>query len=379
MKVFYRVAAFFFLLFILTSCKIFGGSTSDGEETHFSEAIVCEGKSDTEQLAETASNSLEKMNQRTLAESDGKRMNLCIPYREKNIVINADVTTFDIQHIDCYEYSIFSTNEHQREALFEAFFDDGKYRIEHNTYMYNDFWEIISCDDESTMYTFNIQYDNSGPGITGEKIFNLLNRKSDLIDFDSNQLQSLKDSTLLPRVENILDRCQRLVSAIAPDENYGVDYIRPFGTEKHEPFLWIVYSQSVDGIPVTAYRDLKFYVDKNGVEYFGGAIYKIGKSILNKPIISVEDALKIFEEQIPLYLDEETLSIDDYFDSQIAITKISLEYLAVVNPNGEPKIMPIWRFQLGFDEASRNLLRDRILAVNAVDGTIVSERRRNTF
>ncbi len=376
MKPFCRTIVFTFLIFMLVSCKTSAVLRPDGDEIQDVGASAQERDGT---LTKKHSDSVEETNLKTIAESRGKRIQLCIPYNEKNIVIDGDVSVPDVQHIGCYEYSVSSISESQRENLFKAAFDTNQYQFEHNTYMNNDFWEIKRIDDGEDYYTFNVQYDHSGPGISDEEIFNLLNRNANLDDLETNQLQSLEASSLYPATESILDRCQRMVSSIAPDENYGVDYIRPFGVDGVSPFLWVIYSRSIDGVPVTAYRDLKFYADENGVEYFGGALYKIGESILEEPILSVDEAVEAFAKQVPIFFDEQKLGIAGYFDSQIAVSKITLEYLVIKDLDDGPKIIPIWRFQLGSDEASRNLLRDRVLAVDAIQGNLIAERRRDTF
>ena len=376
MKPFCRTIVFTFLIFMLVSCKTSAVLRPDGDEIQDVGASAQERDGT---LTKKHSDSVEETNLKTIAESRGKRIQLCIPYNEKNIVIDGDVSVPDVQHIGCYEYSVSSISESQRENLFKAAFDTNQYQFEHNTYMNNDFWEIKRIDDGEDYYTFNVQYDHSGPGISDEEIFNLLNRNANLDDLETNQLQSLEASSLYPATESILDRCQRMVSSIAPDENYGVEYIRPVGVDGVSPFLWVIYSRSIDGVPVTAYRDLKFYADENGVEYFGGALYKIGESILEEPILSVDEAVEAFAKQVPIFFDEQKLGIAGYFDSQIAVSKITLEYLVIKDLDDGPKIIPIWRFQLGSDEASRNLLRDRVLAVDAIQGNLIAERRRDTF
>ena len=100
---------------------------------------------------------------------------------------------------------------------------------------------------------------------------------------------------------------------------------------------------------------------------------------MEEPILSFDEAVEAFAEQVPIFFDEQKLGIAGYFDSQIAVSKITLEYLVVKDLDDGPKIVPIWRFQLGSDEASRNLLRDRVLAVDAIQGNLIAERRRDTF
>lgn len=88
---------------------------------------------------------------------------------------------------------------------------------------------------------------------------------------------------------------------------------------------------------------------------------------LDKPILSVEEALIAMERQID--------SIQIQEEMPISISKISLEYLAVMSSEGEPYIVPVWRFLLGNDEMERKLMDEEILAVNAVSGELIWEER----
>ena len=47
--------------------------------------------------------------------------------------------------------------------------------------------------------------------------------------------------------------------------------------------------------------------------------------------------------------------------------------------NGNYCITPVWRFQIGTNDDERNLYRDKILAINAINGEIIQERREKSF
>ena len=120
MKPFCRMIVFTFLIFMLASCKTSAVPRSDGIKKQDVDASAQElGGTSTEKH----SDSVEETNLKTIAESRGKRIQLCIPYKENSIVIDGDVSVPDVQHIGCYEYSVCSISENQRENLFKAAFD----------------------------------------------------------------------------------------------------------------------------------------------------------------------------------------------------------------------------------------------------------------
>lgn len=383
MKLFRWIALPLSFMVLITACKT---SETDQNVQGMRDTVpVLSQELETESLepidVETVENrSLEQRNFQTIAHAKEQKIEMTISCGEKyTIFVDADVDVTNIERVDCYEYVTAPMSNQQREALFEAYFGEKACEVEHNTYMYNDFWEIREFSAVTDYHTFNIQYDNSGPGIPNEKIFNLLNRGVYLLEFDTNQLDSLEGVNIELSLAEILSNCNRLISSITDCEQYSLDYIRPFGVGENRPFYWIVFSQSIDGMPITAYRDLKFYVDENGIEYFGGALYCIGRSIMDSPIITIDEAVQVFENQIADYFNATSLGVDSYLGSQIIISKVSLEYLVVNDITAGAVITPVWRFQLGADESGRCILRDRVIAVNAINGNLIVERRRNTF
>ena len=384
MKLLCLISPLFIFIFLLTSCSV-NSEQSQNEPFQSTTAFINSEVRPLQTVDEVLDNDSERtqiyeVNRKILEAAQGQSINLNIACdNQYSIVVDAIVDVSNIHHVDSYEYQIAPLCDSQRIALFEEFFGDKASKVTHNTYMFNDFWEIAGFKSEVDYHTFNVQYDNSGPGIANEKIFNLLNRGYYLEEFDSNQLDSLDKVNLESSLDVILPNCKRIISSITDGESYCLDYIRPFGKEGNRPFYWIVFSRSIDGMPVTAYRDLKFYVDENGIEYFGGALYNIGPSNISSAILPIEDAVDVLQLQLSQYLDVDNLGIDDFFSSEIRISKINLEYLVINDAVNGPTITPIWRFQLGETESSRNILRDRVIAVNAISGNLIVERRRNTF
>lgn len=47
----------------------------------------------------------------------------------------------------------------------------------------------------------------------------------------------------------------------------------------------------------------------------------------------------------------------------------------MISSEGTPEIVPVWRFWPGAEEAERCLMFERILAVNAISGEVIWEKR----
>ena len=97
-----------------------------------------------------------------------------------------------------------------------------------------------------------------------------------------------------------------------------------------------------------------------------GTLYSMEDIGLDRAILTPMEAVAAIQEQI------DSMQIQE---AQICITKISLEYLAVISSEEIPKIMPIWRFWIGNDEKERCIMCEHIFAVNAVNGELIWTNR----
>ena len=131
-------------------------------------------------------------------------------------------------------------------------------------------------------------------------------------------------------------------------------------------------------MPVTTYQDLKFYIDSNGIQEASGALYTAGSSIMKNPIISLDEAISILNGNTSV-LDLTNLNLENFYTNTIPVTGIALEYMVVKDMYGEPSIVPVWRFLIGSDYDEQNILGDRYIAVNALNGDLIVCRRRNTI
>lgn len=124
-------------------------------------------------------------------------------------------------------------------------------------------------------------------------------------------------------------------------------------------------------MPITAYNDIYFLVDNNGIQKIFGSIYDIIPKEIQNDYISLQNAIDILESNIS--------EIDFGEKKYINIGRISLEYIVTNSKNGEVLISPAWRFEIGRTDDELNLMRDTIIAVDAVSGSIIQGKRGNTF
>ena len=137
---------------------------------------------------------------------------------------------------------------------------------------------------------------------------------------------------------------------------------------------WIVYRRELDGVPVIANWDLKFFVTQNEVVKMVGTLYEVQELSLEQQIISMDDALASLEKHASL-IDYDFLEISYFFEETIPVSKITFEYLVLPGSDGRYIVTPIWRFQLGETENQRNILRDKVIAVNALTGELIAQYR----
>jgi len=131
----------------------------------------------------------------------------------------------------------------------------------------------------------------------------------------------------------------------------------------------------IDGMPITADVDLRFFVSENEVIRVVGVLYEIEELPFNQKIISAEDAFEMLKANAEL-INVHNLDVitRHYFSNTIPISEISLEYKVMRNES-KYVISPIWRFVVGETDEQRQMYRDVIIAVNALTGEIIIETR----
>lgn len=256
-----------------------------------------------------------------------------------------------------------------RESLFTAYFGNRASEAVYDEL--NDMWTLSNSSAIGDYYLYGTTYPAAGETISGEESFSLEYRAVDLYPFEDNLLASVSDSTIQMPLEDVISMCGLIVDSIADLDEYTVDYVHAYGTAGRRPYYKIFYKRTMDGMPVTAYNDLYFLVDNSGIEKVFGSLYAAEESGLQTPIISLDDALSILSNNISQIVFEES--------STMQIGKITLEYLVRKTITEEGYITPIWRFWLGDTDDQMNLMREKILAVDAVTGELIQEERGNTF
>lgn len=133
-------------------------------------------------------------------------------------------------------------------------------------------------------------------------------------------------------------------------------------------YIKAVFRKTIDGIPVTAWHNFGTITGKGSpfpIKIWG-SLFSEAEIGIDQPVLSAGEAVAAIQQQInQIPIQEEPLTI----------TKISLEYLSVSSPDKELLIVPVWRFWAGEDEKARSLRSEEIIAVNALNGELIWEKR----
>ena len=290
------------------------------------------------------------------------------------IDIDAAVKIDNVLAVNTYQYIITEFGDEGRAQLFNCLYEESKLEFEvihvQNDVQKIDYWKLKYSDTVGDYYKFSVDFDFSGPGLNEEKIFFLSNHGVDLYPFEDNLLESVSDVRL--PLDSALEQCNAFIGAIDPYNEYIVSHILPFGNNGRQQYYWIVYKKVIDGMQVTTFSDLKFLVDSKGVQEVGGAVYGLRVLENDVAILSLSEAIDILRNKVEL------ISINDYeeyFTGSLPITKITFEYIL----GYDKSVIPCWRFYIGSSEDEQNRFGEYILAVDAVGGKIIQERRRHTF
>ena len=351
----------------------------DVTETTHTTTPTLESETTTPTVTDPTEDKLTTQNNAILTATDGRHIIQSISTADGyKIDINAVVNLFCIEKVDAYEYLLVEFTDERRVQLFDHFFGDLASTAEHDTYGFNDHWEIRFSDQIGDYFQFHVNYDFSGDSIPREEVFILSYHDVNLYPFEDNLLDSVDDVNIAISLDEAIVACDRFAGVISDEQKYTVGYIRPFGNSGRRQYYWIVYKQEIDGMPVTTYQDLKFYVDGNGIQHAGGALYTAGDSIMENPIISLDEAISILNGSTAV-LDLTNLTLGNFYTDTIPVTGITLEYMVIKDMYGEPSIVPVWRFLIGSDSDEQSILGDRYIAVNALNGDLIVCRRRHTF
>lgn len=286
-----------------------------------------------------------------------------------SLSVSADVNVEGITRVSQYEYVLEDITEERRAALFKSVFPETADQAEYDEM--NDVWTLDIDPAIRNYFLYQISYSNGGATIPGEQIIMFENRYYDLYPFEDNRLGSVSDSRINASLDEAEDICRQVVDSITDRGDYEVDFIHAYGNNGRRPYLKLVYKRMLDGMPVTAYNDLAFLFDNDGIEKVSGSLFSVKDTGLDGTILSPDEAAGKLQEQAA-YLNFEGAG-------QVSVSEITLEYVVIISPDGKILVTPVWRFLLGGDGDERNFQRQKILGIDAVTGELIWEERGNTL
>lgn len=346
------------------------GSLSDDAKPALSEEFAPDSSSPENDDTESPGYSSDREISEILAACAGTRIEQTIESAGgTSLLISADVNVEGITRVSQYEYVLADITEEKRANLFKSVFPETADQAEYDEL--NDVWTLDIDAAIRNYFLYLISYSNGGATIPGEQIIMFENRYYDLYPFEDNRLGSVSDSRVNASLDEAESVCRRVVDSITDTGDYAVDFIHAYGNNGRRPYLKLVFKRMLDGMPVTAYNDLAFLFDNDGIEKVSGSLFSVNETGLDKKLLSPEEAVGKLQEQAA-FLDFEG-------ESRVTVTEITLEYVVVMTPDGKILVTPVWRFQLGEDEDGRNFLRQKILGIDAVTGELIWEERGNTL
>jgi len=318
----------------------------------------------------SSDNSITQRNLEIFANYENKKIEQVIDVSNgTKLFIDADIDVDGINRVSQYEYLTKDITEEIRANLFRSVFLDAADKAEYDEL--NDVWTLDIDPNIRNYFLYQISYSNGGTTVSGEQILILENRYYDLYPFEDNRLSSISDSKIDISLDEVTDTCKQIVNSIASADNYVADYVQAYGNNGRRPYYKIVFQHTLDGMPVSAYNDLTFLFDNNGIEMVKGSLFSAKEIGLTESILSPDEAVRRLQEQGNFLNFEE--------ENQIMVSKITLEYIVINSPEGKVLITPVWRFWLGNDDDERNYFRQKILAIDALTGELIWDERGQTM
>ena len=328
-----------------------------------------ESKETTEETKPTETMSIEEQNLQLVHQCNGSVVSESFMATDKlKFEIHASVSTGNVDRVSLYEYIPMTISDAQRSNLLKAYFQERINEVYHHTVGNSNGWVLMN---DSEYYHFGY---NRSPQYIDESGFFLINQKVGLVDLTDGMRESLDDVGF--PLSDAYSQCNVLIEAVVGNTKYMPSIIRPISTARPtvKGAYWIVYRRELDGVPVIANWDLKFFVTQNEVVKMVGTLYEVQELSLEQQIISMDDALASLEKHASL-IDYDFLEISYFFEETIPVSKITFEYLVLPGSDGRYIVTTIWRFQLGETEEQRNIHRDKVIAVNALTGELIAQYR----
>ena len=292
----------------------------------------------------------------------------------RSISIDAEVDVDGISRVSCYRYIPHLYTEEFRKTWFKHQFFSETWDV-NEAAVYNEekaTWEIVTPIGRRWVYQV------SDSKIPSEQVMNLERIDIELDYAEENDIYpaqifdeiSFEELALYESVGHypmeIAYEWQHIMEDVERTDIYSCSYIHIYGKDSEKPYVKAFYRRVLDGMPITVWHNLSI-VSRASLVRVWGSFYSVEEIGLAKPILSVQEAATVLQEQ--------TDSIQIQEEIPLSVTKITLEYLSVMSSDGEPEIVPVWRFWLGDDEMERSMLSERIFAVNAVNGELIWEKR----
>lgn len=353
------------LVLLLTSCA------SPPKQQIMGDVIVAEpniAETESSEPTNTTSSivSPEDFNIQSIRQSDGSSIYKSFSIDDTySLKIQAVVNTKSVERVSTYKYIPTPISDSERTALFETYFQERANEVKHHTVGNSDCWVLRN---EKEQYHFNY---GRATGSVYEDLFVLRNCN---IVIGMDMINSIQQAGI--SLSDSYDKCSTLIPSLVQGASYQPDCVRPHNLkDDYDSYcLWITYRRVIDGIPITSNNDLRFFVTNNEVFFILGSLYDIDEIPLTEQIISLDAAIASLEKNASL-INTSALFIDEICSSTIPVSEITFEYIVERGVDFDYTIVPIWRFQIGSTEEERLIYRDRIIAVNALTGDIISERR----
>lgn len=376
----HKAAAIFALVMVLVltaSCAAPPQHSGENQPS-FDQQVSTSPSETTENPSATSKEplSVEEYNYQSVHSEDGRQITGSFVIDDTfTLEIDAVVDVSNVERVSMYEYVPASITDAQREALLGAYFGDRIDEVKHNTNGWNNHWEL-STDTE--FYSFGYSF---GKNLISEETFFLRDYKKEIREFDELMLNGISEAGMRISLGEAYDLCDRLLCTVT-DDQYVPTNVRPFKMNPNtdDGMLWIVWSKSADGMPITADNDPKFYLTDNDVIYLHGTVYDTVPMEIPDKIISLDEAVASLGNYASYINDPNNfMGFEFIYNDAVPVTEITFEYVVVRDENYRYTVVPVWRFLIGDDEESRLMYKDRVISINAITGELIAERRRFTF
>lgn len=370
------LAMFLLLMMALTGCS----RQSDNTEHNFSNTadkmMTADGDIATEENAETI---ISAPNNEISTEYTGETITQVIEGADgRKIMIDAQVHSEGIGEVSCYRYIPITFTEEHRTDLLQKMHPAENWDVLEAAVYYSktDTWEFVTPAGAAWIYQIThsqipneevLNHEDTNASISSpvRQVFPVVIRK-DIMDVENALLLEKTFQAVSPNEIEQIGLYD--IGSIDKDGSYVCSFIHLCETEDGKTYIKAVFKKMLDGMPVTVWHDFSTLTgnDSPFAVKIQGSLFSEEEIGLDKPILSAGEAVDVLQEQIDSIPKQE---------KPLSVKKICLEYLSVISPTGELLIVPVWRFYAGEDEAEQSLKSEEVIAVNAMSGELIWDRR----